>query len=117
MTGLGTQHVAPVQPFRDAINDWVAREVRRRHGEDPYLRWHRTGGKPGTPLEVTVARYFAEAAGLNRDYFNRLMDGTYTYIDLRRADKLALTLDIPLPLLADEFKSVAEWEAERTVAV
>jgi len=103
-----SEPVAPAQPFVDAINEWISREVGRRQA-------HAFAGiinvsHPRYPAEFTARRALGERAGINRHLMDDLMEGRRPFLDVRRADRLALALGIPLVCLADEFKPLEEWQ-------
>jgi len=70
-------------------------------------------GHPAKTEHVTIAGLgvLAQMAGTSTRTLNGYRRGEYRFIELRAADRLADALDIPLPLLADDFRPQSAWAA------
>ena len=80
---------APAQPFADAIKAWEHNQRRSN------------GGRPlnmDPNNQVAGLGALAELAGITVRSLWRYTNGESRYIELKLADRLALALDIPLPL-------------------
>ena len=99
---------APVAPFAEAIEAWLAYQERLAGG-----RLNQQVGRNNTTDNVTIAGLgvLAQMAGSSPRTLNGYRRGEYRLIELRAADRLANALDIPLPLLADDFRPQSAWAA------
>ena len=91
---------APAQPFAEAIKAWERNQQRSNGGRPLNL-------DPNN--QVAGLGALAELAGITVRSLWRYTNGESRYIELKLADRLALALDIPLPLLADDFQPLHEW--------
>jgi hypothetical protein len=94
----GIARYAPAEPFIVVIDEWIDAHNRRRKAQ-PYAWMH--------PIHTTERRHgirvLAEQHSINRDWLMKLMHGEKELVTLEQADKIALAIDVPLVLLAEEF--------------
>jgi hypothetical protein len=103
---------APAAPFMRAIREWLdTHEAAFR--ASPYYGIERQmatirlrkGQKPRLNQGIgLLGRY----CGLETHSISRILNGEQEWVELRTADKLAIGLGIPLPLLADDFRPRSE---------
>ena len=101
----------PVAPFVEAIDKWLAYQTQSAGCE---LRRQYVG--PNSMPAVAAIGVLAEMARVSVRTLNDYRNGEVGLIELRKADRLALALDIPLPLLADDFRPMHEWLKATEVA-
>jgi len=100
----------PAAPFVEASRDWVRTYVGWRRAQPFHWLWSSDDEK------VYAVRRLAERAGMSRHVVMSVYDGSRDMLSLRQADMLALALDIPLCVLADDFRTLKKWAEERTAA-
>jgi hypothetical protein len=95
-------------PFGDAINHWLDHQTKLAGG-----CLHTQGGRSNGTGMVPIAGLstLADMAGIPIRSLSAWRTGERKHIELTCADRLALALDIPLPLLATEFKTLRSWRA------
>jgi hypothetical protein len=91
-------------PFAEAIHTWVKAYVSWKRAQPFHWLW--TSDDENT----YAVRRLAERAGMSRHVVMATYDGSRDTLSLRQADMLAIALDIPLPLLADEFRPLQAWK-------
>lgn len=96
---------APSAPFGEAIEAWI------RYQE------HNACGPLGTAKGIAGITTLAEMARTSTRKLFAYRSGEAPMIELGAADRLAWALDIPLPLLAEEFKPMREWLKDQQVEV
>ena len=96
---------APAAPFGEAITAWLERQTRIAGGPLAY------GTRPNGGGQCSIAgiTVLADMAGVPSRSLWAWVTGDRAHIEQNCADRLALALDIPLCLLADEFKPLREW--------
>jgi len=106
--GYCPQLFAPSRPFAEAIDAWITYQEHLAGGS-----LNRQIGHPAKTEHVTIAGLgvLAQMAGTSTRTLNGYRRGEYRFIELRAADRLADALDIPLPLLADDFRPQSAWAA------
>ena len=103
------QLYAPAAPFAQAINDWLAQREKEAKASPYYgitcrtSRRYRTDVSARRRWKPTGIGQLARRAGLGERALRRYLDGETEWIELDCADRIAMALDIPLWLLADEF--------------
>lgn len=101
--------VAPAAPFTEAVRAWVRRqEIEATMPLSQQYRGARHVGHVG----VAGMAELAELAGLHEDQIRAIKNGRRQYVELSVADRLAIALDIPLPLLAEDFKPLQKMIQE-----
>jgi len=102
----GPKLYAPAAPFGAAIDAWLAYQEKLAGG-----CLHNQGGRSNHSGMPTVAglTQLAEMAGTSTRGLWAWRNGSRAYIEQGCADRLAIALDIPLPMLATEFKSLNAW--------
>ncbi len=93
----GRQLVAPAAPFTAAIVEWCRRA-------DPAI-----AHLPSGERVVSRLQRLCNEAHIGRVTAERLAAGEYDFIDLARADRVSLAIDVPLSLLAEDFRPLEEW--------
>ena len=91
---------APAAPFADAMRRWLA-DHRARMRARPFLSPASNDRYPG--LEA-----LARDAGFTTRALRRYLDGEAQWIGLDTADRLAMALNVPLCVLADDFRPAGE---------
>lgn len=114
------QLYAPAAPFGEAIEAWLERE-RKRLKAMPALGYRR--GKPGIrrdpfghAVDQCNLEELARRAGTTTRNLRRYANGETRWIELCVADRLAMALDIPLVMLADDFKPKGQTVMRKDVA-
>jgi hypothetical protein len=88
-----TRLYAPARPFAEAIENW------RDH-----QRMTRTGRDLNT---------LARLANIDARRLRGYISGENQWVELVMADRISLALDVPLPVLAEDFKTMPAWKQEQ----
>lgn len=105
---------APSAPFGEAVDRWLDHQQRQigipvrdarhsNHGNRNLAYWGN---------DIAGLKQLAELAGMDARQISRYRKGTARFIELGNADRLALALDIPLPLLAENFRTMSQMLAD-----
>jgi hypothetical protein len=100
---------APVEPFAVAVDEWLHR-YRARVGADRFAGITLRNGRKPTQLQDRGIGELAGLTGIPARTIRRYVDREQKFIALQNADRLAIALDIPLILLADEFRTMRRWQ-------
>lgn len=97
---------APVEPFAQAIEEWLRRndavlQANPFAGICSELRPNRP--RKGRNEKHTGLSEFAKRAEMDPRAIRRYLDREYKWIELDQADRIAMALGIPLWVLAEEF--------------
>jgi hypothetical protein len=97
---------APAEPFAAAIQTWLRYQARLAGGALA------AGGKSNGAGQCTIAgaAVLADMAHVPVRSLWAWCNGDRKHIEQGCADRLAIALDIPLPLLADEFRPLQAWK-------
>jgi hypothetical protein len=99
---------APVEPFAHAAADWLHR-YQARTGAEQFSGITLRDGRRPTHLQDRGIGELAKRSGIPGRTIRRYVNREQQLISLQNADRLALALDIPLVLLADEFRTIRRW--------
>lgn len=99
---------APVGPFADAIDHWIDYQ-RRQTGVSIPDRRRRYSSLACRDNDLAGLNQLAELAGMTARTLCRYRRRDAGVIELYNADRLALALDIPLSLLAEDFKPLGAF--------
>jgi len=94
------------KPFADAIDEWLRQQNLSAGGKLNNQRCHPNFDA----CSIAGLRQLADMAGLSVERLREVRYGRQKFITIDRADRIAWALDIPLPLLAEEFVPLAVAE-------
>jgi len=105
---------APAAPFVQAIREWVHDYQQRQKGHPFHaIPCQDRPSRPrrGGPAIYPGLELLAQDAGTTSRALRRYLDDEIVWIGLEQADRLAMALNIPLWVLADDFKPTRDTVA------